>query len=123
MTISMRGFVIITDYKGIDSLIAGINAGARGYLGNSMPPDLALQALSSLLRGGAYFPPAAIMASRPGGKSAHSGYRRSPSEETAVDGDLEQSNRISNSVVEASEGQQQAAISYERLAQVMPGCQ
>jgi DNA-binding NarL/FixJ family response regulator len=115
--------VIFSDNEGFDSIIAALNAGARGYLGNSMPPDLALQALSFLLRGGTYFPPAAIMASRPSGKSGISGYRRSTSEETAADGDLEQSNRIASSVVESSASQQQAAISYEKLAQVTPGCQ
>jgi DNA-binding NarL/FixJ family response regulator len=112
--------VIFSDNEGFDSIIAALNAGARGYLGNSMPPDLALQALSFLLRGGTYFPPAAIMASRPSGKSVHSGYRRSASEETAADGNAEQSNRISSSVVEPSAGPQQAAISYEKL---VPGCQ
>jgi DNA-binding NarL/FixJ family response regulator len=116
--------VIFSDNEGFDSIIAALNAGARGYLGNSMPPDLALQALSFLLRGGTYFPPAAIMASRPSGKSAHSGYRRSTSEETAADADLEQSNnRISSSIVESSADRQQAAISYEKLSQVTPGCQ
>ncbi len=114
--------VIFSDNEGFDSIIAALNAGARGYLGNSMPPDLALQALSFLLRGGTYFPPAAIMASRPGGKSAHSGYRRSASEETATGGDLE-SNRISSSVGESPVSQPQAAISYEKLTQVTPGCQ
>jgi DNA-binding NarL/FixJ family response regulator len=112
--------VIFSDNEGVDSIIAAVNAGARGYLGNSMPPDLALQALSFLLRGGTYFPPAAIMASRPGGKSAHSDYRRGASEEV-TDGDLEPSNRISSSVIEA--GQQQTAIPYEKSAQVTSGCQ
>ena len=81
--------VVFSDDEGLDSIFAALNAGARGYLGNSMPPDLALQALSFLLRGGTYFPPAAIMACRPDGKPAHSGCARSASEETAADDDLE----------------------------------
>jgi len=97
--------VIFSDNEGLDSIIAALNAGARGYLGNSMTPDLALQALSFLLRGGTYFPPAAIMASLPGGKP---GCRKS--EETAADGDLEQP------------AGQQPAISYDKLAQVTSGC-
>jgi DNA-binding NarL/FixJ family response regulator len=98
--------VIFSDNEGLDSIIAALNAGARGYLGNSMTPDLALQALSFLLRGGTYFPPAAIMASLPGGKP---GCRKS--EEPATDGDLEPA------------GQQQPAISYEKLAQVTSSCE
>jgi DNA-binding NarL/FixJ family response regulator len=98
--------VIFSDNEGLDSIIAALNAGARGYLGNSMTPDLALQALSFLLRGGTYFPPAAIMASLPGGKP---GCRKS--EETAADGDLEQP------------AGQQPAISYDKLAQVTSGCE
>jgi DNA-binding NarL/FixJ family response regulator len=101
--------VIFSDYDGLDSIIAALSAGARGYLGNSMSPDLALQALSFLLRGGTYFPPAAIMASRPG-------FGRSESKETAADDDLEQPNGISSSVAESD--QQQAFIPYERSAQV-----
>ena len=107
--------VIFSDNEGFDSIIAALNAGARGYLGNSMPPDLALQALSFLLRGGTYFPPAAIMASRPGGKSAHSGYRRSASEETATGGDLGIKQDCQFGCRVACEVQPQAAISYEKL--------
>jgi DNA-binding NarL/FixJ family response regulator len=100
--------VIFSDNEGLDSIIAALNAGARGYLGNSMTPDLALQALSFLLRGGTYFPPAAIMESLPGGKPA---CRKNANEDTAADGDLEQPVA------------QQAAISYEKLAQVTSGGQ
>ena len=97
--------VIFSDNEGLDSIIAALNAGARGYLGNSMTPDLALQALSFLLRGGTYFPPAAIMASLPGGKP---GCRKS---EETTDGDLEQP------------AGQQPAISYDKLAQATSGCE
>ena len=99
--------VIFSDNEGLDSIIAALNAGARGYLGNSMTPDLALQALSFLLRGGTYFPPAAIMESSPGVRPAQLGSRRNPTEEAA----------------DADSDQQQAAISYEKLAQVTSGCQ
>lgn len=46
-------------------VIAAIRSGAQGYFSNSMPPELALQALSFVLHGGTYFPPAAIMAGQP----------------------------------------------------------
>jgi DNA-binding NarL/FixJ family response regulator len=112
---------IFSDDERPESIIAALNAGARGYLGNSMPPDLALQALSFVLRGGTYFPPAAIVASRPDGEPPYSGCRRSASEETAY-GDLEP-NRISSSVVEASAGQQPACAPYEKSTEVTSGCQ
>jgi DNA-binding NarL/FixJ family response regulator len=115
--------VIFSDDEGPESVIAAVNAGARGYLGNSMPPDLALRALSFLLRGGTYFPPTAIMASRSGGKPAHLDSRRSASKEASVDGDLEQPDSISSSVVESSAGQRQATLPYEKPAQVRSGCQ
>lgn len=53
---------IISDDENPATIIAAIRSGAQGYLGNSMPPDLALQALSFVLHGGTYCPPAAITA-------------------------------------------------------------
>jgi DNA-binding NarL/FixJ family response regulator len=113
--------VIFSDNEGLDSIIAALNAGARGYLGNSMTPDLALQALSFLLRGGTYFPPTAIMAGRHGGSPAHLD-RGSESKEAAADGDLEQLNTISSSVV-VSADQHQASLPYEKSPQITSGCQ
>ena len=53
---------IVSDDENPAMVIAAIRSGARGYFSNSMPPDLALQALSFVLHGGTYFPPTAIMA-------------------------------------------------------------
>jgi DNA-binding NarL/FixJ family response regulator len=55
---------IVSDDENPATIISAIRSGARGYFSNSMPPDLALQALSFVLRGGTYFPPAVIMAGR-----------------------------------------------------------
>ena len=55
---------IISDDENPTTVIAAMRSGAQGYFSNSMPPDLALQALSFVLRGGTYFPPTAIMAVR-----------------------------------------------------------
>ncbi|WP_225674259.1 response regulator transcription factor [Bradyrhizobium hereditatis] len=55
---------IISDDENPATVIAAIRSGAQGYLSNSMPPDLALEALSFVLHGGTYFPPTAIMAHR-----------------------------------------------------------
>jgi DNA-binding NarL/FixJ family response regulator len=106
--------VIFSDNEGPESIVAALNAGARGYLGNSMPPDLALQALSFLLRGGTYFPPTAIMAGRSGSSPAHLD-RRSASKQ-AADGELEHLNTISSSVVESAD-QHQASLQCATSAQ------
>jgi DNA-binding NarL/FixJ family response regulator len=45
-------------------VLAAIRCGAQGYFSNSMPPELALQALSFVLHGGSYFPRTAILASQ-----------------------------------------------------------
>jgi DNA-binding NarL/FixJ family response regulator len=113
--------VIFSDDEGPDSIIAALNAGARGYLGNSMPPDLALQALSFLLRGGTYFPPTAIMAGRSASSPAHLD-RRSASKEAAADSDLEHLNTISSSIVESA-NQHQASLPYQKSPQVTSGLQ
>jgi len=40
---------------------AALNSGVHGYLCDSMPPELVLHALSFILNGGTYFPPAAML--------------------------------------------------------------
>jgi DNA-binding NarL/FixJ family response regulator len=109
--------VIFSDNEGTDSIIAALNAGAQAYFGNSMPPDLALQALSFVLHGGTYFPPAAIMVA--GGKTAPSGTGRSASRETGADRDPEQPNRLSSPGIEPSADQRQASIPYTRSVQIV----
>jgi DNA-binding NarL/FixJ family response regulator len=55
---------IVSDDENPTTVLAAIRCGARGYFSNSMPPDLALQALSFVLHGGTYFPPTAFLASQ-----------------------------------------------------------
>jgi DNA-binding NarL/FixJ family response regulator len=55
---------IVSDDENPATVLAAIRCGAHGYFSNSMPPDLALQALSFVLHGGTYFPPTAILASQ-----------------------------------------------------------
>ena len=55
---------IVSDDENPATVLAAIRCGAQGYFSNSMPPELALQALSFVLHGGTYFPPAAILASQ-----------------------------------------------------------
>lgn len=52
--------VILSDDESPVSVVSAINCGAQGYFTNSMVPALALQALSFVLRGGTYFPPAIL---------------------------------------------------------------
>lgn len=61
---------MVSDDESPEMIIAAIRSGVRGYLSNSMLPDLALQALSFVLHGGTYFPPNAILAGRPPGGTA-----------------------------------------------------
>ena len=55
---------IVSDAESPATVLAAIRCGAQGYFSNSMPPELALQALSFVLHGGTYFPPTAILASQ-----------------------------------------------------------
>jgi DNA-binding NarL/FixJ family response regulator len=55
---------IVSDDENPATVLAAMRCGAQGYFSNSMPPELALQALSFVLHGGTYFPPTAILASQ-----------------------------------------------------------
>ncbi|ANW03759.1 response regulator transcription factor [Bradyrhizobium icense] len=55
---------IVSDDEHPATVLAAIRCGAQGYFSNSMAPELALQALSFVLHGGTYLPPAAILASQ-----------------------------------------------------------
>ena len=55
---------IVSDDENPALVVAAIRCGAQGYFSNSMAPELALQALSFVLHGGTYLPPAAILASQ-----------------------------------------------------------
>jgi len=56
--------VILSGDTSAVNATAALHAGAHGYLSESMPPDLALHALSFILNGGTYFPPAAMLSSQ-----------------------------------------------------------
>lgn len=67
---------IVSDDDNPATVLAAIRSGAQGYFSNSMPPELALQALSFVLHGGTYFPPTAILASQAFGAPASVDYRQ-----------------------------------------------
>jgi DNA-binding NarL/FixJ family response regulator len=67
---------IVSDDEHPATVLAAIRCGAQGYFSNSMPPDLALQALSFVLHGGTYFPPTAILASQAFSTSPPTAYRQ-----------------------------------------------
>src|SRR5436309_8814045 len=67
---------IVSDDENPATVLAAIRCGAQGYFCNSMPPDLALQALSFVLHGGTYFPPTAILASQAFSTSPPIAYRQ-----------------------------------------------
>ena len=67
---------IVSDDEHPATVLAAIRCGAQGYFSNSMPPDLALQALSFVLHGGTYLPPTAILASQASSTPAPTEYRQ-----------------------------------------------
>ena len=67
---------IVSDDEHPATVLAAIRCGAQGYFSNSMAPELALQALSFVLHGGTYFPPAAILASQTFGTPAPIEYKQ-----------------------------------------------
>jgi DNA-binding NarL/FixJ family response regulator len=67
---------IVSDDENPATVLAAIRCGAQGYFSNSMPPELALQALSFVLHGGTYFPPTAILASQASSVPAPIEYRQ-----------------------------------------------
>jgi DNA-binding NarL/FixJ family response regulator len=54
--------VLFADDESTESVMSAIYSGVRGYLNSSMDPALALRAISLVLGGGTYFPPAAMLA-------------------------------------------------------------
>lgn len=73
--------VILSDDASPLSISTAFDSGARGYLSDSMHPQLALHALSFILHGGTYFPPSAML---PPGKPT--GVSASPSIEESCAG-------------------------------------
>src|SRR4051812_45522346 len=53
--------VIFSDDTSAVNCGAALNSGVLGCLSDSMPPELVLHALSFILNGGTYFPPAAVL--------------------------------------------------------------
>ena len=56
---------IVSDDENPATVIAAMRSGAQGYFSNSMPPELALQALSFVLHGGTYSSPPTANHGRP----------------------------------------------------------
>ncbi len=52
--------VALSDREEPDEVIASLSAGLQGFLPSSIGQELALQALSFIVKGGSYFPPSAI---------------------------------------------------------------
>lgn len=53
--------IVLSDDESLDCIVALKNAGVHACLSNSMDPDIALRAISMILGGGTYFPPAASL--------------------------------------------------------------
>ncbi|WP_291845943.1 response regulator transcription factor [Bradyrhizobium sp.] len=81
---------IVSDDENPATIVAAIRSGAKGYFSNSMSPDLALQALSFVLHGGTYFPPAVIMAGHGNGDAQSVECRQNDFLQLHVPPDLDQ---------------------------------
>lgn len=53
--------VVISDREEPEEVLAAFQAGARGFIPSSIEPPVALQALTFILGGGSFYPPAAIL--------------------------------------------------------------
>lgn len=53
--------VIFSDSDDPEQIVAAFRAGASGFIPSTMDPSIALEALKFILRGGSYFPPAAML--------------------------------------------------------------
>lgn len=52
---------VISDNDDIDDVVAALRAGAQAFIPTSIDPPVALQALSFIMGGGSFFPPAALL--------------------------------------------------------------
>lgn len=53
--------VVFSDQDVADQVVAAFRSGVRGFIPNTTPPAVALQALTFILAGGNYFPPTALL--------------------------------------------------------------
>jgi DNA-binding NarL/FixJ family response regulator len=112
---------IVSDDENPATVIAAIRSGAQGYFSNSMPPDLALQALSFVLHGGTYFPPTVIMAGyAPTGAFAIEGRHHDFSQEQPLP-ELEQPNRAPPLIQDDGLYEHQGSLFDEKAAGVQLG--
>ncbi|XIA67103.1 DNA-binding response regulator [Bradyrhizobium sp. TZ2] len=112
---------IVSDDENPATVIAAMRSGAQGYFSNSMPPDLALQALSFVLHGGTYFPPTAFMAGHASsGVSPIESRHQEVSQEQPLP-DPERQNRAPPLESEDSPYEQQASLFDVKAAGVQLG--
>jgi DNA-binding NarL/FixJ family response regulator len=56
---------VVSDLESAEEVVTAIRAGARGFLPTSTEPEVALKALSFIMQGGSFFPPAALLGEGP----------------------------------------------------------
>lgn len=52
---------VLSDGDGVENVVAALRAGAEAFIPTSTDPAIALQALSFIMGGGSFFPPAALL--------------------------------------------------------------
>ena len=68
--------VIISDRDESEEAVAAFRAGVRGFIPTRTEPSVALQALTFILGGGSFFPPAALLHDRPADAAGRPGAGR-----------------------------------------------
>ncbi|WP_372624813.1 LuxR C-terminal-related transcriptional regulator [Falsiroseomonas sp.] len=66
---------VLSDVDATEEVVAALRGGARGFLPTSTEPEIALHALTFIMRGGSYFPPGAMLNRGPnaGSRGGHGG--------------------------------------------------
>lgn len=74
---------VISDWEEPDEMIRAFQVGVRGFLPTSLQPEIARQALTFILGGGSFFPPAALMRMPPNAGFPTNGSSGSPEQPEA----------------------------------------
>jgi DNA-binding NarL/FixJ family response regulator len=56
---------VLSDLESAEEAVLALRAGARGFLPTSTEPEIALKALSFIMKGGSFFPPSALLEKDP----------------------------------------------------------
>ena len=105
---------IISDLDVRSEVKAALSMGFDGFLPSNISPDLALRALTFILKGGSYFPPSAI-----GGPSDEPGSSGDPPDNAKPAGEMKAKGKLQKTVYDEPEGEARVPGLTERQSQVL----